>query len=47
VSHYFYATLPAQFDAVLHVDETQAVEPLGASQTWPDREPPETFPSGI
>jgi hypothetical protein len=47
LSHYFYATLPDQFDAVLHFDQTQAVEPLDESQTWIDREPPETFPTGI
>ncbi|MER3424101.1 MAG: hypothetical protein C4293_13625, partial [Nitrospiraceae bacterium] len=28
LSHYFYARLPEQFDAVLHFDQTQAVEPL-------------------
>jgi len=27
-SHYFMASLPAQFDAVFHLDETHAVEPL-------------------
>ena len=27
-SHYFMASLPAQFDAVFHLDETSAVEPL-------------------
>jgi erythromycin esterase-like protein len=27
-SHYFWAALPAQFDAVFHLDETEAVEPL-------------------
>ena len=27
-SHYFHARLPEQFDFVLHVDETGAVEPL-------------------
>ncbi|MGA9335613.1 MAG: erythromycin esterase family protein [Rudaea sp.] len=27
-SHYFQACLPAQFDAVFHLDETEAVEPL-------------------
>jgi erythromycin esterase-like protein len=30
-SHYFYARLPDQFDAVLHFDETRAVEPLDYS----------------
>jgi erythromycin esterase-like protein len=28
-SHYFAASLPHQFDAVIHIDETRAVEPLG------------------
>jgi len=27
-SHYFEAVLPQQFDAVFHIDETEAVEPL-------------------
>ena len=27
-SHYFYARLPEQFDAVIHWDRTRAVEPL-------------------
>ena len=27
-SHYFIATLPEQFDAVFHLDETSAVEPM-------------------
>jgi len=47
LSHYFYATLPDQFDAVLHFDQTHAVKPLDSSQTWIDHEPPETFPIGI
>src|SRR5205807_978536 len=28
ISHYFRARLPQQFDAVLHIDETHALEPL-------------------
>ena len=47
LSHYFYATLPAQFDAVLHFDETTAVEPLDEHQGAVDDEPPETFPTGM
>jgi erythromycin esterase-like protein len=49
-SHYFYARLPHQFDAVLHFDETRAVEPLERTARWQAREAgevPETFPSGI
>jgi erythromycin esterase-like protein len=30
-SHYFHASLAAQFDAVFHLDETDAVRPLAAS----------------
>jgi erythromycin esterase-like protein len=47
LSHYFYATLPAQFDAVLHFDQTHAVDPLDGDQTWVDEEAPETFPTGM
>jgi erythromycin esterase-like protein len=47
VSHYFNARLPDQFDAVLHFDQTRAVEPLERSSEWEVGEPAETFPSGI
>jgi erythromycin esterase-like protein len=47
VSHYFYARLPKQFDAVLHFDETRAVEPLERTAEWDKGEPPETYPFGV
>jgi erythromycin esterase-like protein len=47
VSHYFEARLPQQFDAVIHLDETRAVEPLDRSAGWDQGEPPETFPTGL
>lgn len=37
-SHYFEASLANQFDAVFHVDETEAVEPLYAPHQWHHRE---------
>jgi erythromycin esterase-like protein len=43
----FEARLGAQFDAVLHYDVTRAVEPLERGSLWDDREPPETYPTGI
>jgi erythromycin esterase-like protein len=45
-SHYFMARLSAQFDVVLHVDRTRAVEPL---ERWGRHEAdlPETYPTGI
>lgn len=46
-SHYFQARLSAQFDAVIHFDETRAVEPLERSVEWEEGEVPETFPTGI
>jgi erythromycin esterase-like protein len=45
VSHYFHAQLPEQFDAILHYDETRAVEPLERTAAWETGEVPETYPS--
>jgi erythromycin esterase-like protein len=45
-SHYFHARLPDQFDAMVHIDETRAVEPLERSAGWQPGEAPETFPTG-
>ena len=48
LSHYFEADLPAQFDAVIHFDRTQAVEPLDLTPGWAEAsEAPETYPSGV
>jgi erythromycin esterase-like protein len=47
VSHYFEARIPLQFDAVIHLDETSAVEPLDWTAGWGEGEPPETFPTGL
>ena len=47
LSHYFYARLPEQFDAVLHLDETSAVEPLDPHKEVVSEDAPETFPSGV
>jgi erythromycin esterase-like protein len=46
VSHYFQAQLPDQFDTILHIDDTSALEPL---EPWAhdDADLPETFPSGL
>jgi erythromycin esterase-like protein len=47
VSHYFNARLADQFDAVIHIDETTALEPLDNVSEWETGELPETFPSGM
>ncbi|HEY9845087.1 MAG TPA: erythromycin esterase family protein [Candidatus Caenarcaniphilales bacterium] len=46
-SHYFYARLPDQFDAVIHLDNTQALQPLDHTPHWKKGEIPETFPSAL
>jgi erythromycin esterase-like protein len=46
-SHYFRSRLSSQFDAVIHFDETRAVEPLERTTEWETGEVPETFPTGI
>jgi erythromycin esterase-like protein len=46
-SHYFDARLPEQFDAVIHLDETRALEPLERHAVWETGEPPETYPTGV
>jgi erythromycin esterase-like protein len=47
MSHYFQTRLPAQFDAMIHIDETRAIEPLVPEPTWHAGEPAETYPSGL
>jgi len=46
-SHYFHARLGDQFDAVIHLDHTCAVEPLERTSLWDSGEPPETYPTGL
>ncbi len=46
-SHYFHARLPEQFDAILHIDKTRALEPLERTSEWERGELPETYPVGV
>ena len=46
-SHYFHVTLPEQFDAIIHVDHTRALEPLERTPQWMRGEIPETYPTGL
>jgi erythromycin esterase-like protein len=45
-SHYFTARLPEQFDLLVHIDRTRALEPL---EKWArhDVDLPETYPTGV
>ena len=46
-SHYFFTHLARQFDALVHWDETHALEPIDKGLAWQGGEVPETYPSGI
>ncbi|AKF04061.1 erythromycin esterase family protein [Sandaracinus amylolyticus] len=46
-SHYFGARLADQFDVVLHLDETRALEPLDRIAGWDEEDAPETYPTGL
>lgn len=46
-SHYFGADAAKQFDALIHVDRSTALQPLERSALWQLDEVPETYPSGL
>jgi len=46
-SHYFYANLSQQFDAIIHIDETNALTPLELTSHWVSGDAPETYPVGL
>lgn len=47
ISHYFESSLSEQFDAVIHLDRTQALQPLEITPQWQTGEPPETYPTAV
>lgn len=46
-SHYYHVRPRDQFDAIIHIDRTTALEPLEMTSTWIAGETPETYPSGL
>lgn len=46
-SHYFGTRIGEQFDAVVHIDETHAVQPLEVTSGWRAGDLPETFPQAV
>jgi erythromycin esterase-like protein len=46
-SHYFHARLSEQFDFILHIDRTTAVQPLDRGGKWHSDEVGDTFPTGL
>lgn len=46
-SHYFEAVPAEQFDLLIHIDQTRALEPLDRESLWEACEVPETYPSAL
>jgi erythromycin esterase-like protein/predicted phosphoribosyltransferase len=46
-SHYYHVRPSEQFDAIIHVDKTRALEPLEVTSAWVAGETPETYPTGL
>lgn len=46
-SHYYHVRPSEQFDAIIHVDKTRALEPLEITSQWTVGETPETYPTGL
>lgn len=46
LSHYLRCHVPEQFDALVHVDRTTALEPLDRTSRW-DTGEPEAYPTGL
>jgi protein-L-isoaspartate(D-aspartate) O-methyltransferase len=46
-SHYFYASLPRQFDEYIWFDETNAVQPLEGGSRLRSGDLPDTYPFGL
>jgi erythromycin esterase-like protein/predicted phosphoribosyltransferase len=46
-SHYFHVRPADQFDAMIHIDMTRALEPLEPTSLWIAGQTPETYPTGL
>ena len=46
-SHYFHVRPSDQFDAMIHIDSTRALEPLEPTSRWMAGQNPETYPTGL
>ncbi|MEZ0357374.1 erythromycin esterase family protein [Mycobacterium sp. SA01] len=46
-SHYYHVRPGEQFDAIIHIDRTTALEPLELNSVWVAAQTPETYPTGL
>ncbi|PWU07193.1 MAG: erythromycin esterase [Verrucomicrobia bacterium] len=46
-SHYYYVDIINQFDSIIYLDKTKAIEALEINSEWEKGELPETYPAGM
>ena len=46
-SHYYHVRPADQYDAMIHIEHTHALQPLEPDSTWIAGQIPETYPSGL
>ncbi|WP_327117310.1 erythromycin esterase family protein [Nocardia sp. NBC_01730] len=46
-SHYFHTRLADRYDAIIHIDNTTALQPLAPGTHWKTDATPETYPTGL
>lgn len=46
-SHYYHVRPADQFDAMIHIERTRALEPLEPTSRWIEGQTPETYPTGL
>ncbi len=46
-SHYYHVRPADQYDAMIHIERTRAVQPLEPTSVWVENQTPETYPSGL
>ncbi len=46
-SHYYHVRPADQYDAMIHIERTRALQPLEPTSVWVEGQTPETYPSGL
>ncbi len=46
-SHYYHVRPADQYDAMIHIERTRALQPLEPTSTWVEGQTPETYPTGL
>jgi len=46
-SHYYHVRPADQYDAMIHIERTRALQPLDPTGIWIEGQTPETYPSGL